>query len=81
MVSLTQIAFRGVYIPEAMIWKTMVLIPKGGKGYIGIGLVEAIWKVCTHIVNSRIRSSIVLHDDVHGFRRGGKGITIMEEKL
>ena len=36
----------GQEILEAMMWKIMVLIPKGGGGYIGIGLLEAIWKVC-----------------------------------
>ena len=43
-------------------WTKMVLIPKGGGDYRGIGLVETIWKFCTSIVNIRIRSSIVLHD-------------------
>ena len=60
----------------------MILIPKGGGGYRSIGLVEAIWKVCTSIVNSRLQSSIVIHDVLHGFRQGrGTGTAIMEEKL
>ena len=52
---------------------TMVLIPKGKGGYRGIGLMETIWKVCSSIVNSLLRSSIVLHDVLHGFIQGGGG--------
>ena len=34
------------------------------------------------IVNSRLRSSIVLHDVLHGFRQGrGAGTAIIEAKL
>ena len=63
-------------------WKTMVLIQKGKRKYIGIGLVETIWKVCTSIVNSRLRSFIVLHDFLHSFRQGrGTGTAIMEATL
>ena len=60
----------------------MVLIPKGGVGYRGIGLVEVIWKVTMLIVNSWLRISIVLHDVLHGFQQGrGTGMEIMEAKL
>ena len=52
LVSIMQVSFRDRYIPEEMTWKTMVLIPKCGGGYRGIGLFEVIWKVCTLIVNS-----------------------------
>ena len=71
VVSVIQIAFREGYIMEALMRKTMVLIPKGKDEYRGIGLVETIWKVCTSIVNSRLRSSIVLHDILHSLDRGG----------
>ena len=82
VVSVIQVAFWGGYIPEAYMWTTMVLIPKGKLEYRGIGLVETIWKVCMSIVNIRLRSSIVLHDVLHGFRQGGRtGTAIMEAKL
>ena len=42
LVSITQVAFWDRYIPEAFTWTPMVLIPNGGGGYIGIGLVEVI---------------------------------------
>ena len=45
-------------------------------------MVETIWKVCTSIVNSRLRSSIVLHDALYGFRMGRvTGRAIIESKL
>ena len=60
----------------------MVLIPKGFGEYRGIGLVETMWKVCTSNVNSRLQSSIVLHDIIHSFRQGrGAGIAIIEANL
>ena len=62
--------------------ETMVIIQKDGREYRGIGMVETIWKVCTSIVNSQLRSSIVIHDVLHGFRQGwGSGTEIMEAKL
>ena len=42
VVSVTQVEFREGYIPEALIWKTMFLIPRGKEEYRGIGLVETI---------------------------------------
>ena len=53
-VSVIQVAFWEGKIPEALMWTTMVLIPKGKGEYRGIWLVETIWKVCTSIVNSRL---------------------------
>ena len=82
VVSVTKIAFWKGYIPEALMWTTMVLIPKGGGEYRVIGLVETIYKVCTSIVNSRLQSSIVIHDLLHSFRQGrGTGTEIMEAKM
>ena len=60
----------------------MVLITNSGGEYRGIGIVETIWKVCMSIINSRIRSYIVLHDVLHGFQQGrGTWTAIMEAKL
>ena len=82
VVSVIQVAFREGYIPDDLMWTTMVLIPKGKGGYKGIGLVETIWKVCTSIVNIWLRSSIVFHDALRGFRQGrGTETAIMEAKL
>ena len=65
VMSVTQVAFRDGYIPEAMIWRKIVLILNGDREYRCIGLVEAIWKVCTSIVNYQLRSSIVIHDTLY----------------
>ena len=42
LVSISQVTFQDRYIPKAMAWTTMVLIPKVGGGYTGIGLVKVI---------------------------------------
>ena len=63
-------------------WTTMVLLEKGSRDHRRIGLVKIIWKVCMSIFNSRLQSSIVQHDVLHGFRQGrGTGTAIMEAKL
>ena len=82
LVSVIHVAFREGYIPGALIWTTMVLIPNGKGEHRGIMLLETIWKFCTIIVNSQLRSSSVLYDVLHSFRQGrGKGTAIIEAKL
>ena len=48
---LVQLAFRDEAIVEEAAWQAVVLIPKGGGGYRGIGLVEVIRKVVAMILN------------------------------
>ena len=45
VVDLVQTAFREGILAEEATWQAVVLIPKGGKDYRGIGLVEVMWKV------------------------------------
>ena len=60
----------------------MVLIPKGGGDYRGIGLVEVVWKAVAVIFNRRFTASITYHDSLHGFWAGcGTGTTTLEVKL
>ena len=60
----------------------MVLIPKGGNFYGGIGLMEVMWKVVAEILNRRLTASINFHDFIHGFREGcGTGTATLEAKL
>ena len=47
LVNIMQVAFWDGCILEAITRMTIVLIPKVGGGYIGIGMVEVVWKVCT----------------------------------
>ena len=45
LVSIKKSAFWDGHILELLECTMMVLIPKGGGGYRGIGLIEVIWKV------------------------------------
>ena len=60
----------------------MVLIPKGGKDYCDIGLVEVMWKVVAEILNRRLTATIPYHGFLYGFRAGcGTGTVTLEAKL
>ena len=60
----------------------MVLIPKGGSDYRGIGLVEVMWKAVAVILNRRFTASITYHNYLHRFWAGrGKGTATLEVKL
>ena len=60
----------------------MVLIPKGGKDYCGIGLVEVMWKVMAVILNRRLTASITYHDFLQGFWAGrGTSTANLKAKL
>ena len=63
-------------------WKAVILLPKGGKYYQGIGLVEVMWKVVAEILNRRLTASITFHDFLHGFRAVcGTGTATLKAKL
>ena len=68
LLSLMKLAFCEGRLPVALTWTTMVLIPKGGGYYRGIGILEVIWKVCASIMNNQLRSAITLHNKLHVFR-------------
>ena len=51
MVDLVQMTFREGRLAEEAVWQAVVLIPKGGKYYRGIGLVEVMWKVLAENLN------------------------------
>ena len=61
----------------------VVMIPKGGStNFIGIGLVEVLWKEISGIINIRILSSIQLYDALHGFNAGrGTGTATLEANI
>ena len=46
MVRLVQVMFRDGTVPEEIAWASMILLPKGKGEYMGIVLVEFLWKVC-----------------------------------
>ena len=50
--------------------------------FIGIGLVEVLWKAISRIINCRILSSIQFHDALHVFQKAiGTGTSTLEAKL
>jgi hypothetical protein len=51
-------------IPPQLLWVIIVLIPKGGGDYQGIGLLEPMWKVCKHVMDLRL-NAFNLHDLLH----------------
>ena len=51
VVVMVQAAFHEGRLVEEATRKAMVLIPKGGGGYHGIGLVGVVWNVVTVITN------------------------------
>ena len=67
MVIRVQVMFREGLVPEEIAWATMVLIMKGKGEYRGIRPVEVLWKVCSVVVNCRLKRSVVLHNALHGF--------------
>ena len=63
-------------------WKAVVLIPKGGRNFQLIGLVEVLLKAVMVILNFRLGAAINLHDVLHGFQYGsGMGSASLEAKL
>ena len=82
VVRLVQGMFGGGTAPEDIAWATMVVLPKGKGGYRGIGIVEVLRKVCSVVVNFRLKRSVVFHDALHGFREGqGIGTATLDAKL
>ena len=54
----------------------------GGTDFIGIGLVEVLWKAVSGIINFRISSSIQFRDALYGFCAGiGMGTATLEANM
>ncbi len=80
-VELVKVVWTRGIIPRQMLWSIVVLIPKGGGDYRGIGLLEPIWKVLKRIMDRRL-DAIELHDCLHGCRaHRGTGTEVIEAKL
>ena len=66
MVVPVRLAFRDGVLPEEAAWLAVVLIPKGGGDYRGIGLVEVIWKTVAVILNCHFTATITYHNFLYG---------------
>jgi len=79
--SLVQAVWDYGDIPPQLLWVIVVLIPKGGGDYRGIGLLEPMWKVCERVIDKRL-NAFDLHESLHGCRdRRGTGTAVIEAKL
>ncbi len=80
-VKLMQAVWEQGSIPEQMKWEIILLLPKGGGDYSGIGLLEPFWKVIEKIMVARLLS-VKFHDSLHGGLPGrGTGTATIEAKL
>jgi hypothetical protein len=52
-------------IPEQMSWMIVVLLPKGGGDFRGIGILDPFWKVVEKVMLCRL-GSIEFHPSLHG---------------
>ncbi len=80
-VALLQAVWERGSIPTQMTWMIIVLLPKGGGDYRGIGLLNPIWKVVEKVMVARL-SVIELHNCLHGgLLHRGTETAIMEVKM
>ncbi|KAL7533855.1 hypothetical protein ACHAWF_011231 [Thalassiosira exigua] len=69
------------HIPRQLLWVVVVLLPKGGGDYRGIGLLEQIWKVIEGVIDTRLKV-IELHNCLHGYlAKRGFGTATVEAKF
>ncbi len=81
LVGLIQVIWTQGEIPQQLTWVIVVLLPKGGWDYHGIGLLEPLWKVVGHIMDRQL-NALPLHEALHGCWNGrGTGTAILEAKL
>ncbi len=81
LVGLIQVIWTQGKITQQLTWVIVVLLPKGGGDYHGIGLLQPLWKVVEHIKDQQL-NALPLHEALHGGRnRRGTGTAILEAKL
>jgi hypothetical protein len=68
-------------VPCQLLWIIVILIPKRGRDYCGIGLLEPIQKGNKRVINHRL-DTIQLHNSLHScHNKHGTGTAIIEAKL
>jgi hypothetical protein len=81
LVKFVQTVWDEGHIPPQLGWVIIVLVPKSGGAYRGIGLLKPIWKVIKRVMDHRLEA-IVLHDSLHGCQnQQGMGTTMIKAKL
>ena len=53
-VNLIELIWEQGRIPQQMTWLILVLLPKGGGDYCGIGILKPFWKVVEVIMDKRL---------------------------
>ena len=82
LVGIIQRAFVTGQLPKSTVRQLLVLFPKGVGDYIGIGLLEVVWKQIAVIINARIKATINFHDTLHSFQyRSSTGTSTIGGKL
>jgi hypothetical protein len=80
-IELIQTIWERGEIPEQMSWMVIVLLPKGGGDFQGIGLLNPFWKVVEKIMVCRL-GTIEFHPCLHGgLPKRGTGMATIEVKL
>ncbi len=82
LVQLVQAVLNKGKIPTQIGWVvTVLVIPKGGGDYRGIGLLEPIWKVIVWVMDNCLEA-IALRDSLHGCCSGrGTRTVVIKAKL
>ncbi|KAL7530161.1 hypothetical protein ACHAWF_003272, partial [Thalassiosira exigua] len=76
-----QAAWERGEIPRQLLWVIVVLLPKGGGDYRGIGLLEPIRKLLEAIIDRQL-NVIEFHDCLNSYLpKRGTGTATMEAKL
>ena len=82
VVNLIHTVFGEGRLAEEATWKAVVMLPKGGNDYCGVGLMELMWKLVAAILNRRLTASIAFHNFLHRFWAGrGTGTSTLVAKL
>jgi hypothetical protein len=67
LVSITQHIFATGNIPTKANHSFLTVIPKPQGGARGISLLEILWKLIEAIIDTRIKTTVTLHNVLHGF--------------
>ena len=82
LVEILQRIWRTGEIPQELGWTILILIPKETTDTWGVGLLYTLWKVEEALIDTRLQTSLQMHDVLYGFRtRRGTGVAIIELKL